>query len=83
MALRVPLQYPSVIQVRLGNCMFFLGDRWVLMGPVEFGVISVPPHGRLAHVPLVDNDEVDAFFAEREHLDDGSDDWRVWGPRVN
>lgn len=80
--IKVPLGRPTSIQIRHEKMVFFLGDRWVEIGPVRYGPAIVRNTGRLMDVP-VKLPDVEEFFAGRQHLDDGTNEWRMWGPRVN
>lgn len=80
--MKMILGRPTSIQIRDEKMVFFLGDRWVYVGPVIYGPGVVRQTGRLMEVP-VDWPDVEAFFESRQHLDDGTNEWRLWGPRVN
>lgn len=80
--IKLPLAFPSVIQVRNRKCMFFIGDHWVEIGPVQYGPPVANDRGVLLGVP-VRLPDTEAFFEERRYLDDGTDDWHEWGPRMN
>lgn len=58
-----------------GKVEFFLGDHWILVGPAR---IVQSSRGVRPDLP-----DANKFFDERRDLDDGSDVWRQWGPRVN
>lgn len=80
--MKMILGRPTSIQVRNDKLVFFLGDRWVYIGPVYYGQAAERSTGRRMDVP-VDLPNVENFFANRQHLDDGTNEWRWWGPRVN
>jgi hypothetical protein len=69
---------PSSVDISFHTkkCRFFLGDRWLEVGKVSL------KHSR-AMVMDVDMPDVGAFILDRLHLDDGTEDWLKWGPRVN
>lgn len=61
--------------------LFFLGDRWLEIGTVIYGA-AINQTGLRFNVP-VSLPDVHEFFESRRYLDDGSEEWRNWGPRVN
>lgn len=70
--------YPPIVEVNsiLRIVRFFLGDRWIEIGKIAL----VPQKNMIVEVTLPD---IDKFFEERQSADDGTEDWCVWGPRVN
>ena len=71
---------PSSIDISFHTkkCRFFLGDRWIDVGPV-----SLKTHRSLILDMEVQMPDVGAFLIERLDLNDGTEDWMEWGPRVN
>lgn len=68
---------PNGVQVSFitGKCEFFMGDRWIFVGPV---MAVQRRNGFTAVLP-----DFNKFFEDRKVFDDGSEEWRAWGPRVN
>lgn len=70
--------YSTIIDVNetLERVRFFLGDRWVDVGKMEMVF-----QGRYAvEITMPD---VEAFFDRQAVLDNGSEDWLIWGSRMN
>lgn len=69
---------PNGIRVSFitGKCAFFMGDRWIPAGEV---MLAQTRGG--AFFPVLP--DFDLFFEGRKGLNDGTDEWRKWGPRVN
>jgi hypothetical protein len=70
--------YPNPIDVNetLEKVRFFLGDRWVDVGKMEMVF-----EGRYA-VDITMPD-VEGFLEQQFELDNGSEDWLIWGTRMN
>lgn len=64
-----------IVSFITGKCKFFMNDRWIFVGNVFL------VQNRNSFRPVLP--DCDRFFDERRELDDGSDMWRQWGPRVN
>jgi hypothetical protein len=61
------------------KCRFFLGDRWLEIGKVNTRT-NVRNGGLIMDVDMPD---VEGFLIRRLDLNDGTEDWAEWGPRVN
>lgn len=69
--------YPSSFEMNdyLQKARMFLGDRWIEIG--DF-VITGSKNDCCVQVP-----DVEQWLDSREYLNDGTEDWAVWGPRMN
>lgn len=78
MILEDPQLFPPTVEINdlLKKARFFLGDRWIEIGDVVFH--EVGPKTFEMEVP-----DIGLFFAMREGLEDGTEEWYEWGPRVN
>lgn len=76
-----PNPYPPAVDfnVESGKVKFFLGDRWVEIG--EWATRTIIEDGKMRVQMAMPN--MTEFFDEQRLLDNGSDDWAMWGPRVN
>lgn len=74
--------YPPAVEFNsvLQKARFFMGDRWIDIGDFTTTTVKTPDQGISMVVNMPD---MDKFFREREDLNDGTEDWCLWGPRVN
>lgn len=73
--------YPPCVDFNdvIGKVRFFLGDHWIDIGLIK--CTGVVENGR--YFCEVDFPDVDLFMENQIELDDGSEDWAIWGCRVN
>lgn len=59
----------------LKKARFFLGDRWIDIGPIKLR--------NNQYMTEMDMPDIETFIARRIDLNDGTEDWLEWGPRLN
>lgn len=77
-----PNPYPPAINfdALTRRVEFFLGDRWIKIGDWK---TNVEGRGKDNAIMSVQMPDIDMFLREQFDLDNGTEDWAIWGPRVN